>query len=71
MEKQTLEQLEAALEAVSRDLAPRVEELALKSAEGTLTPEEYKEYAEVVRLNDMLSVLRLEAEDFWTLRAAS
>lgn len=71
MEKQTLEQLEAALEAVSRDLAPRVEELARKSADGTLTPEEQKEYADVVRLNDMLSVLKIEAEDFWTMRAAS
>jgi hypothetical protein len=71
MEKQTLEQLEAALEAVSRDLAPRVEELARKSTEGTLTPEEHKEYSEIVRLNDMLSVLKLEAEEFWTMRAAS
>lgn len=71
MEKQTLAQLEAALDAVSRDLAPRVEELARKSTEGTLTPDEHKEYAEVVRLNDMLSVLRIEAEDLWTVRAAS
>jgi hypothetical protein len=71
MEKQTLEQLEAALEAVSRDLAPRVEDLARKSTGGTLTPEEHKEYAEVVRLNDLLSVLKLEAEEFWTMRAAS
>jgi len=63
MAKRTLEQLEAALEAVSRDLAPRVEELARKSTEGTLTPEEHKEYAEVVRLSDMLSVLELEAEE--------
>jgi hypothetical protein len=71
MEKQTLEQLEAALEAVSKDLAPRVEELARKSTEGALTPEEHKEYSEVVRLNDMLSVLKIEAEEFWTMRAAS
>jgi len=71
MEKRTLEQLAAALEAVSRDLAPRVEELSQKSAEGALTPEEHKEYAEVVRLNDMLSLLKLEAEEFWTMRAAS
>ena len=71
MEKRTLEQLEAALVAVSRDLAPRVEELARKSTEGTLTPDEHQEYAEVVRLNDMLSVLKLEAEELWTLRAAS
>jgi hypothetical protein len=71
MDKQTLEKLEAALEAVGRDLAPRVEVLARKSTDGTLTPDEQKEYAEVVRLNDMLSILRLEAEDFWAMRAAS
>ena len=71
MEKQTLEQLEAALEAVSKDLAPRVEELARKSTDGALTPEEHKEYTEVVRLNDMLSLLKLEAEEIWTMRAAS
>ena len=71
MEKRTLEQLDAALEAVSKDLAPRVETLAQKSAEGVLTPEEHSEYAEVVRLNDMLSLLKLQAEEFWTVRAAS
>ncbi|WP_437478051.1 hypothetical protein WME75_29510 [Sorangium sp. So ce1014] len=71
MERRTLEQLEAALDAVSRDLAPRVEELAQKSAEGALTPEERREYAEIVRLNDRFSLLKLEAEDFWTMRAAS
>ncbi|KYF48251.1 hypothetical protein BE08_38230 [Sorangium cellulosum] len=71
MERRTLEQLEAALDAVSRDLAPRVEELAQKSTEGGLTPEEQREYAEIVRLNDRLSLLKLEAEEFWTIRAAS
>jgi hypothetical protein len=71
MDRQTLDQLEAALGAVSRDLGPRVEELAAKSAEGTLTPEEREEYEEVVRLNDMLSLLRVETEAFWALRAAS
>lgn len=71
MERRTLEQLEAALDAVSRDLAPRVEELALKSTEGGLTPEEQREYAEIVRLNDRLSLPKLEAEEFWTIRAAS
>jgi hypothetical protein len=50
MEKRTLQQLDAALDAVSKDLAPRVEELAQKSTNGVLTPEEYQEYAEVVRL---------------------
>ncbi|WP_437741843.1 hypothetical protein WME95_40745 [Sorangium sp. So ce327] len=71
MERRTLEQLEAALDAVSRDLSPRVEELAQKSTEGALTPEEQREYAEIVRLNDRLSLLKLEAEEFWTMRAAS
>ena len=71
MEKRTLDQLEAALDAVSKDLAPRVEELAQKSTAGVLTPEEYKEYAEVVRLNDLLSLLKLQAEELWTLRAAA
>lgn len=71
MDKQTLEQLEAALNAVSRELAPRVEVLARKSTEGALTAEEQKEYADVVRLNDMLSAMKLEAEDFWAVRTAS
>lgn len=71
MEKRTLEQLEAALDAVSKELAPRVEELAQKSTGGVLTPEEHQEYAEVVRLNDTLSLLKLQAEEFWTMRAAS
>lgn len=71
MEKRTIDQLEAALQAVSQDLAPRVEELAQKSSEGTLSPEERREYADVVRLNDMLSLLKLQAEEFWAMRAAS
>ena len=71
MEKRTLEQLEAALEAVGSDLSPRVEELAQKSTDGLLTSEESQEYAEIVRLNDMLSLLKLQAEAFRTIRAAS
>lgn len=71
MEKRTLEQLEAAFTAVAQDLAPRVEELAHKSTEGQLTPEEQREYADIVRLNDTLSLLRLQAEELQTLRAAS
>jgi len=66
MGKRTLEQLSAALDAVSKDLSPRVEELARKSTAGLLTPEEDREYAEVVRLNDMLSLLKLQAEEGWT-----
>jgi hypothetical protein len=71
MDKTTLEQLEAALDAVGRDLSPRVEELAHKNTAGLLTPEEHREYAEIVRLNDMLSLLRLRAEEFWNVRVAS
>jgi len=71
MEKRTLEQLEAALAAVGNDLSPRVEELAQKSTEGQLTPEESREYAEIVRLNDMLGLLKLQAEALTTVHAAS
>ena len=71
MEKRTLEQLEAALDAVGKDLSPRVEELAQKSTAGVLTPEEHREYSKIVRLNDMLSLLRLQTEEFWSVRAAS
>lgn len=71
MDKRTLEQLEAALSAVSRGLAPRVEDLATKSTEGVLTPNEREEYAEIVRLNDTLSLLKLQTEEFWAVRAAS
>jgi hypothetical protein len=60
MEERTLEQLEAALDAVGNDLSPRVEELAQKTTDGLLTPEESQEYAEIVRLNDMLSLLKLK-----------
>jgi hypothetical protein len=71
MEKRTLQQLEAALDAVGNDLSPRVEELAHKSTEGQLTQDESDEYAEIVRLNDMLSLLKLQAEALRTVRAAS
>ncbi len=71
MEQRTIDQLEAALDAVRKELAPRVEELAAKSTEGALTPEEHHEYVEVVRLNDTLSLLKLQTEEFWAMRAAS
>lgn len=71
MEKQTLVLLNSALEAVRRDLAPRVEELAQKSAGGTLAPEELAEYSEIVQLNDNLALLKLQAEDLSAIRAAS
>ena len=70
MEKRTLEQLEVALDAVGNALSPRVAELAQKSTDGLLTPEESQEYAEIVRLNDMLSLLKLQAEAFRTIRIA-
>lgn len=71
MEKETLDLLDAALEAVRGDLTPRVEELAQKSSAGTLTSEEQGEYTEIVRLNDTLSVLKLQAEHLSALRVAS
>jgi len=71
VKKGTLGLLDAALEAVRGDLMPRVEELAQKSSAGTFTPEEQSEYAEIVRLNDNLSVLKLQAEDLSAVRAAS
>lgn len=71
MEKTTLEQLEIALDAIGKDLSPRVEELAQKSTDGLLTPKEHQEYSEIVKLNDTLSLIRLQAEDLLALRAAS
>ena len=56
MERRTLEQLEAALNAISQEISPRVEELAQKSTEGVLSPDEREEYAGIVRLNDTLSL---------------
>jgi hypothetical protein len=62
METRTLEQLEVALAADDEDLSPRVEELAQKSTAGLLTPEERDEYAAIVRLNDMRSLVRFQAD---------
>jgi hypothetical protein len=64
MERRSIEQFETAFNAVSKDLAPRAEELARKSTAGILTPEELREYTDVVRLNDMLSLFKLETEEF-------
>lgn len=71
MEKQTVALLDSALDAVRRDLSPRAEALAEKSTAGTLTPEERIEYVEIVRLNDTLSLLKLQAENLLTARIAS
>ena len=61
MEKQTLDKLEAAFKAVEQDFSGRVTELATKSASGTLSQAEQSEYEQIVRLNDLLSLLKLQA----------
>jgi hypothetical protein len=71
MEKQTLDKLEAAIEAVEKDLAGRVAELATKSTSGELSNEERSEYEQIVRFNDLLSLLKLQAEEYWAPRIAS
>src|SRR5882672_3255966 len=71
MEKQTLEKLDAALEAVENDLSGRVTELALKSTAGTLSQDDQAEYEHIVRLNDLLSMLKLQTEEYWAPRIAS
>ena len=59
MERRTLEKLAAAFEAVEQDLTGRVAELAAKSAAGSLSAAEKIEYEHIVRLNDLLSLLKL------------
>jgi len=71
MQKHTLDLLDTALDAVREDLVPRVEELARKSADGTLSAEDQAEYSELVRLNDTLSLLKLQAEELLAVRVAS
>ncbi len=71
MEKLTLDKLEAAIEAIEKDLAGRVAELATKSASGSLSHEERSEYEQIVRFNDLLSLLKLQAEEYWAPRIAS
>jgi hypothetical protein len=71
MERQTLDKLEAAFEAVEKDLSGRVAELSAKSSSGTLSQEEQTEYEQIVRLNDLLSILKLQAEAYWAPRIAS
>ncbi len=43
-------------------LIARIEELACKSTEGELTPEEHAEYAGYVRGNKRVSILKRQAE---------
>ena len=71
MQKQTLDKLEAAFEAVGHDLSGRVAELAAKSTSEKLSQEEQAEYEQIVRLNDLLSLLKLQAEEYWSPRIAS
>jgi 5'-deoxynucleotidase YfbR-like HD superfamily hydrolase len=71
MEKQTLDQLTAAFKAVEKDLSERVTDLAAKSSSGNLSEEERTEYEQIVRLNDLLSMLKLQAEEYWAPRIAS
>ena len=71
MERQTLDKLESAFEAVEKDLSGRVAELAAKSTAGTLSQEEQAEYEQIVRLNDWLSLLKLQADEYWAPRIAS
>ena len=71
MQKHTLDLLDTALDAVREDVVPRVEELARKSADGTLSAEDQAEYSELVRLNDTLSLLELQAEELLAVRVAS
>jgi 5'-deoxynucleotidase YfbR-like HD superfamily hydrolase len=71
MEKQTLDQLTAAFKAVEKDLSERVAALAAKSTAGRLSEEERAEYEQIVRLNDLLSMLKLQAEEYWAPRIAS
>ena len=49
--------------AVEKDLSGRAAELAAKSTSGTLSQEEQTEYEHIVRLNDLLSILKLQAEE--------
>ena len=71
MERQTLDRLTAAFKAVEKDLSERVADLAVKSSSGRLSEEERAEYEQVVRLNDLLSMLKLQAEEYWAPRIAS
>ncbi len=56
---------------MEKDLSGRVTELALKSTAGTLSQDEQVEYEHIVRLNDLLSVLKLQTEEYWAPRIAS
>ena len=65
MEKQTLDRLTVAFKAVEKDLSERVADLAAKSSSGRLSEEERAEYEQIVRLNDLLSMLKLPRKQRW------
>ena len=71
MEPSTLNQLEAALEALRSDLSGRVEQLARKSNEGILSENERAEYEQIVQLNDLMAMVKLQSEQYWRTRIAS
>jgi hypothetical protein len=71
MERSTLNQLEAALAAMRSDLSSRVEQLARKSNQGSLSEEERAEYEQIVQLNDLMAIVKLQSEQVWRLRKAS
>jgi hypothetical protein len=53
-----------------QSLRERIEELAAKSTEGTLSSDEREEYAGYVRANKFVAVLRREAKKFKSGSAA-
>jgi len=56
---------------VEKDLSGRMAQLAVKSTAGTLSQDEQAEYEHIVRLNDLLSVLKLQIEEYWAPRITS
>ena len=46
-------------------------EPAVKSSAGTLSQDEQAKYEHIVRLNELLSVLKLQTEEYWAPRIAS
>jgi hypothetical protein len=62
MKRQTLRKLTVAFKAVKKDVSPRVAELAAKSSTGQLSQDEQAEYARIVLLNDLLSLLKLQTQ---------
>ena len=70
MKRSTLNQLEAALQALYSDLSPRVEQLAHKSSRGVLSEDERAEYEQIVLLNDLMAMVKLQSQLFWHSKKA-